>query len=90
MTFCRERRGLAKRCMAGQGAERHCEARLLMQTDHHTANTRLLPAVCIYCGRVAVMVRPGGVAECHACHKRMLVTDLQRQIADKQRKAVGR
>lgn len=52
--------------------------------------TRLSPAVCIYCRRVAVMVRPGGVAECQACHKRRLVTDLQRQIADKQRKAVGR
>lgn len=61
-----------------------------------TRSTRFSPATCTHCGRSIVGLpresQQFGIvsAECQACHKRRLVTDLQRQIADKQRKAVGR
>ena len=62
----------------------------------HPRSTRFSQSVCIHCGRQVVGLpresQQFGIvaAECQACHKRRLVTDLQRQIADKQRKAVGR
>lgn len=54
-----------------------------------TRTTKFSQSTCIHCGRSIVAI-PQEQAECQACHKRRLVTDLQRQIADKQRKAVWR
>lgn len=59
-------------------------------------STRFSPAICTHCGRTIVGLPRESAqfgivpAECQPCHKRRLVTDLQQQIADKQRKAVGR
>ena len=64
-----------------------------MNTTHPT---RFTSATCAHCGRQVVGLpresqQFGFVpAECRECYKRRLVTDLQQQIADKQRKAVGR
>jgi DNA-directed RNA polymerase subunit RPC12/RpoP len=61
-----------------------------------TRSTRFSPATCIHCGRPVVGLpresQQFGIvqAECQACHKRRLVGQLQQQIADKQRKAVGK
>ncbi len=89
---CGEGRGLARRGMAAQGAERQCEARFITKTSHTTHATRYSPATCTHCGRSIVGLpresQQFGIvpAECQACYKRRLVTDLQQQIADKQRK----
>ena len=59
-------------------------------------STRFSQAVCIHCGRSLVGLPRESAqfgivsAECTTCYRKRLVTDLQQQIADKQRKAVGR
>lgn len=61
-----------------------------------TRSTRFSPATCTHCGRSIVGLpresQQFGIApaECQPCYRKRLVTDLQRQIADKQRKAVAR
>jgi DNA-directed RNA polymerase subunit RPC12/RpoP len=58
-----------------------------------TRSTRFSPATCVHCKRTIIGLyiesTEYGItsAECQACHKRRLVTNLQQQIADKQRKA---
>lgn len=60
--------------------------------EARTHSLRFSQSVCIHCGRTIVGLpresQQFGIvaAECQACHKRRLVTDLQRQIADKQRR----
>jgi hypothetical protein len=64
--------------------------------EARTRSTRFSSSVCIHCGRSIVGLPRESAqfgivsAECQACHKRRLVADLQRKIADKQRKAVVR
>lgn len=64
--------------------------------EARTRSTRFSQSVCIHCGRSIVGLPRESAqfdiipAECQACYKRRLVTDLQRQIADKQWKAALR
>ena len=57
-------------------------------------STRFSQSTCTHCGRTIVGLpresqQFGFVpAECTTCYRKRLVTDLQRKIADKQRKAV--
>lgn len=59
-------------------------------------SVRFSQSVCIHCGRQVVGLpresQQFGVvpAECQACYRKRLVSQLQQQIAAKQRKAVAR